>query len=385
MAGASAQSALTGFYRPVSSMVVSTMRQLLPALLILAFLSAMAVGNAAPLSQPQVQTVGRIVRDADGWHATWPGVTLTTRFRGRAIGIVIDDPLSGYTVELDGTIRRPLALVANEHTVWLRGLSNAPHELRLTRRNETTAAPGAIRGFLLEDGIWLPPKAGTTRQIEFIGDSFTAGLADLSKKRSCNAATIRATSDATATFGVRVARHFHANWEINAMSGMGMVRNWNGNLPGENFRTYYPRILQNDAQSKADDPSWRPQLIVIGLGINDFSTPLHDGEAWTRDTLAQQFKESYRSMLAELRQRYGQAEIIATAVRIGAEDQQGPLVQQVVDSARADGDLRVHYLEYAGLQLTACQWHPNLADHARMARALIDKIDAVNPFPSTRP
>ncbi|HEY8023651.1 MAG TPA: SGNH/GDSL hydrolase family protein [Burkholderiaceae bacterium] len=369
----------------MSFMIVSTMRWLLPALLVLPLLSALAAAHAAPLMQPQVQTVGRVVSDAGGWHATWPGVTLTTRFRGRAIGIVVDDPLSGYTVELDGTIRHPLALVANEHTVWLRGLSNGSHELRLTRRNETTSAPGAIRGFLLENGTWLPSKAGASRQIEFIGDSFTAGLANLSKKRSCNAATIRATSDATATFGVRVARHFHANWEINAMSGMGMVRNWNGNLPGENFRTYYPRLLQNDAQSKADDANWHPQLIVIGLGINDFSTPLHEGEAWTRDTLAQQFKESYRSMLAELRQRYGQVEIIATAVRVGAEDQQGPLVQQVVDSARADGDLRVHYLEYEGLQLTACQWHPNLADHARMARALIDKIDAVNPFPSTRP
>ena len=347
-----------------------------PALL---FFCACATHAALPLAE--VRTTGRVLADGDGWHATWPGVTLTTRFKGRAIGIVVDDPLSVYTVELDGALRKPLLMEDGEHTVWLKHLSKGAHELRLTRRNETTTGPGTIRRFLLEDGgTWLPLKARNSRQIEFIGDSFTAGLADLSNKRNCNAAKIRATSDATAAFGVRVARRFHADWELNAMSGMGMNRNWNGNLPGENFRTYYPRLLQSDAQSRADEPQWHPQLIVIGLGINDFSTPIHDGEPWTRESLAQQFKDSYRDLLADLRRRHADADVILTAVKIGPDGQQAPLVQQVVEAAHAEGDMRVHYVEYDGLELTACQWHPNQADHARMAQALIDEIEKIEPF-----
>ncbi len=339
----------------------------------------------AALPQAEVRTTGRVLADADGWHATWPGVTLTTRFKGQAFGVVIDDPLSAYTVELDGVLRKPLAMEDGEHTVWLRHLSKGIHELRLTRRNETTTGPGTIRRFLLEDGgTWLPPKPGNSRQIEFIGDSFTAGLADLSNKRNCNGAKIRATSDATATFGVRVARHFHADWELNAMSGMGMNRNWNGKLPDENFRTYYPRLLQSDPQSRADEPGWQPQLIVIGLGINDFSTPIHDGEPWTRESLAQQFKDSYHELLAGLRQRNGEANIILTAVKIGPDGQQVPLVQQVVEEAHADGYMRVHYVEYDDLELTACQWHPNQEDHARMAQALIEEIEKIEPFRSVR-
>ncbi len=351
----------------------------LPALLF----GIAAVSFAAP-RQAEVRTTGRILADVNGWHATWPGVTLSVRFKGSAIGIVIDDPLSAYTVELDGVLRKPLPMVDGEHTAWLRHLSKGAHELRLTRRNETTTGAGTIRGFLLEAGdTWLPAKpAGSTnlRQIEFIGDSFTAGLADLSNKRNCNAAKIRATSDATATFGVRVARQFHADWELNAMSGMGMNRNWNGKLPDENFRTYYSRLLQNDAQSVADDPAWHPQLVVIGLGINDFSTPIHEGEAWTRESLAEQFKASYRELIADLRRRYGDVDIIVTAVKIGEEGQQPPLVRQVAETARADGDARVYYVEYDGLELTACQWHPNQADHARMARALIEEIEKIQPF-----
>ncbi|MBV8634069.1 MAG: hypothetical protein JO002_06240, partial [Burkholderiaceae bacterium] len=184
----------------------------------------------------------------------------------------------------------------------------------------------------------------------------------------------------TATFGVRVARRFHADWELNAMSGMGMNRNWNGNLPNENFRTYYQRLLQNDAGSRADNPDWHPQLVVIGLGINDFSTPIHEGETWTRESLAEQFKAGYGDLIADLRRRYGDIEIIVTAVKLGEDGQQAPLVQQVAEAAHAEGDMRVHYVEYDGLELTACQWHPNLADHARMAQALIETIDTIKPF-----
>lgn len=346
-----------------------------------ALLFCYAPPSLAVLPQAAVRTTGHVLADADGWHATWPGITLSTRFKGRAIGIVVDDALSAYTVELDGVLRKPLQMEDGEHTVWLRHLAKGAHELRLTRRNETTTGPGTIRRFVLEDGgTWLPLKPGNTRQIEFIGDSFTAGLADMSNKRSCNAATIRASSDATASFGVRVARHFHADWELNAMSGMGMNRNWNGKLPDENFRTYYPRLLQNEAQSRVDEPEWQPQLIVIGLGINDFSTPIHDGEPWTRESLAQQFKDSYRDLLAELRRRHGDTEIILTAVKLGPDGQQVPLVQQVVEAAHAGGDMRVHYMEYDDLELTACQWHPNQADHARMAQALIEEIEKIAPF-----
>jgi len=359
---------------------VSVLLRLSTLLLALSSVFALAANAPPPLTSPQVQTTGRVLADADGWHATWPGVTLTTRFKGREIGIVIDDPLSAYTVELDGAIRQPLAMVGERHTAWLRHLSNGPHELRLTRRNETTTGPGTIHTFVLEHGTWLPAKPLPRRQIEFIGDSFTAGLADLSKRRTCNSATIRKTSDATAAFGVRVARHFHASWEINAMSGMGMVRNWNGNLPGENFRTYYPRLLQNDPLSNVENTNWHPQLVVIGLGINDFSTPLHEGEPWTREALAAQFKDGYRALLADLRDRYGDTDIVATTVRIGPEDQQGALVQELVDTARAEGDQHIHYLEYAGLELTGCQWHPNQADHKKMAQTLIDRLDELQTF-----
>ena len=67
-------------------------------------------------------------------------------------------------------------------------------------------------------------------------------------------------TDAGQTFGVQTARHYHADWELNAMSGMGMNRNWNGNRPEVNFRRFYPRLLQSDATINADEAEWHPQV-----------------------------------------------------------------------------------------------------------------------------
>ncbi|HSY26677.1 MAG TPA: GDSL-type esterase/lipase family protein [Burkholderiaceae bacterium] len=367
----------------MNSNLIRFFRALLVVLLLSSSLHTNASGSIAQtayLSTPEIQAIGRVAIDDSGWHATWPGVAIRTRFEGRAIGIIVNDARSGYTVEIDGKTVKFIASSDGEHTVWLRGLHAGPHQVQLIRRNESPEQAGTIRGFLLDGGHWLPALPRHERQIEFIGDSFTAGLANLSTQHSCNAATVRATTDAGQAFGVQVARHYHADWELNAMSGMGMNRNWNGNRAEVNFGSFYPRLLQNDASSKAEEPEWHPQLLVIGLGINDFSTPLHDGENWTRESLAEQFKTAYKSLIDDLRARYGAVAIIATAARVRPDDQQAPLVQQVVNVARANGDLQISYLEYDKLQLESCQWHPTLDDHRRMAQALIDAIDAIGIF-----
>jgi hypothetical protein len=347
-----------------------------------AFAHAAEDGQELQSSTPEVRTIGRIAADASGWHATWPGVYWVTRFAGHAVGITVDDARSGYTAEIDGKTVKIIEAFKGEHTVWVGPLRDGPHQLRLIRRNESPELAGTVKGFSLDGGHWLPLLPQKEKQIEFIGDSFTAGLANLSTKRSCNGATVQATTDSGVAFGALVARHYSADWELNAMSGMGMNRNWNGNRPTVNFRDFYPRLLQTDDTTPAENPLWHPQLLVIGLGINDFSTPVHDGENWTKETLAEQFKTAYVAMISDLRARYGQVPIFATAVRIRADDQQPLLVRQVVDAEQANGDQYINYVEYSQLQLESCQWHPTVEDHRHMARTLIEAIDTLGIFSS---
>lgn len=66
-----------------------------------------------------------------------------------------------------------------------------------------------------------------------------------------------------------------------------MVRNYNGQNPDTNFRTYDNQTLQAVSNGPVwqNPASWKPQVIVIGLGINDFSAALNSGERWAIATL----------------------------------------------------------------------------------------------------
>ncbi|SMC20904.1 GDSL-like Lipase/Acylhydrolase family protein [Andreprevotia lacus DSM 23236] len=357
------------------------MHKTLLALAMLGGLAHAADPASAPaLKHAQVQSSGRVEAGKDSWRATWPGTVLTTRFDGSAIGFKIDDGMNSYVAEIDGKPAKTIMPARGERTIWLRDLPAGAHTLQLIKRTESPEVPGTVSGFALDGGHWLPAPAPARRQIEFIGDSWTAALASLSDVRECSWDKVRDTTDITQGFAVQVARHYGADWQINAMSGMGMNRNWDGNLPDRNYRTFYPRLLQNDAASKAAVPGWKPQVVVIGLGTNDFSAAIKGSEKWTRDSLTAAYKTGFKELVASVRQRYGDAQIIATAHYLWPDDALRPLIKQLVDEARAAGDSRISGVEYNDLKLTACQWHPDLNDHRNMAATLEEAIDGLKIY-----
>ncbi|WP_051710399.1 SGNH/GDSL hydrolase family protein [Andreprevotia chitinilytica] len=352
---------------------------LLSATVLSAYASAATTGTATEETSAKVVSLGRIDAQLNGWRSTWPGVMLSTRFDGTAIGITLDDASNYYTAEIDHKEAKVIPPQSGQRTVWIKGLSAGPHQLDLIKRTESPGQAGKVVGFVLDGGRWLPAPPPSSRQIEFIGDSWTAALGNLKNQRECSQDVIAANSDVGQGFAIKVAKHYGADWQVNAMSGMGMVRNWEGNQPREDFRTYYPRTLQNEASSTYRDAKWHPQLIVIGLGINDFSTNVKAGETWTAESLAAQYKNAYLKFLADLRSHNKDAQIITTATRLWPNDALRPLVQEVVAQARQAGDDRIAYVEYSDIQLTACHWHPSQADHDIMANQLIGKIDQLRP------
>src|SRR6185312_14756892 len=108
-------------------------------------------------------------------------------------------------------------------------------------------------------------------QIEFIGDSHTVGYGNTSRTRECTQDDVWKTTDNSQSFGPLIAGHYAADYQINAISGRGIVRNYNG-TPGDTLPVAYPYVLF-DKKEEYSDPHWKPQIIVISLGTNDFSTP----------------------------------------------------------------------------------------------------------------
>jgi hypothetical protein len=355
------------------------MKQLFQISLLATALTTLSLGSYAaeltPSTPQQILASGRWLQTS-GYQATWPGVSLAARFKGESVGVVLNDERSFYSVEIDDKAVQQITPAWGKRTVWIKNLPAGEHTIELIRRNETPEYVGTVYGFTLEAGQWLAAPAAPTRKIEFIGDSFTTSLANLSTKRECNDAEISASTDISQGFAIKVARQLGAQWQTNAMSGMGLIRNWNGNIPDRDFRTFYPRQLHTDPSSKLD-AKWQPQLVVIGLGINDFSTPVNAGEKRTTEQRATDFQAAYRQLIAQLNQRYQNPTIIVTALKLWPDDQQRPNVQAVVEQEKAAGNTRIHYLGLDPMQLTGCQWHPNLSDHQQVASQLLDQINAL--------
>ena len=218
------------------------------------------------------------------------------------------------------------------------------------------------------------------RQIEFIGDSHTVGYGNTSKTRDCSADEVWATTDSSQSYGPRIARHYDADYQVNAISGRGIVRNYGGSA-GDPLPVAYPFALF-DRAARYESKAWTPQVIVVALGTNDFSTPLNANEKWkSRDELHADYEATYLKFVEDLRARNRNAFIVLWATDMAAHE----IAQEAAKVAaglQAKGDARVAFVPIEGLELTGCNWHPSLADHAAVADRLIRFIDERHLLPS---
>jgi lysophospholipase L1-like esterase len=299
------------------------------------------------------------------------------RFRGTGVGVILDDPAADYDVQVDGRTAATLVTPA-AGTHWIRGLAPGRHTVRLVKRSESPWATSTFGGFVAAPGgAILGRPAPRHRQIEFIGDSYTAGYGNLSATRDCTGDEVNRTTNADQSFGAVAARRLGADYQVNAFSGRGMVRNYNGIEPGTSYRTYYDRaLLAVDSDVWSRPRSWRPRLVVVGLGINDFSTAVNPGEPWTPESLQAAYHEAYHGFLDKLRARYPGATILVSATYMSNTTVYAQTAERIVRERNAAGDRRIRFWYYSneGLDYMGCHWHPSLHDHQLIAGRLLDYL-----------
>ncbi|WP_328409141.1 GDSL-type esterase/lipase family protein [Streptomyces violaceus] len=354
-------------------MTLPWLRMLVASAASMVLLGTSAVATAAAPDKDSVgasvHTAGRVKDGGDVLRYSWPGVYFEGRIRGTGVGIVLDDPAADYDVQVDGATVATL-VTPGKTTHWVNGLRDGVHTVRLVKRNDTPWATSAFGGFVAAPGgAVLARPTARGRQIEFVGDSLTAGYGNLSASRDCTGEQVARTTNADVSYAALTARRLRADYQINAYSGRGMVRNYNGGSPEENYRTFYDRALLNVPGDVWQNPgTWRPRLVVVHLGTNDFSTPLNPGEPWTDESLAAAYRSAYSGFLQKLRTRYGPGTIL---LAVGA----GPFaghVEQVVQERTGAGDSRARYwrLDDTNLDHTGCHWHYSAQDHRLLADRL---------------
>ncbi len=318
-------------------------------------------------------TIGGRVQTKDGaWTYQWPGTYFETAFQGQAIYFRVGQGDEILRVTVDGQASAPVAKPA-PGLYGVEGLEKGVHTIRIEVVTESQAAPDTFGGFFgAADGkpAGLKKRA---RQIEFIGDSHTVGYGNISTTRDCTTDDVWKTTDNSVAFGPVMARHYNADYQINAISGHGIVRNYNGS-PGDPVPVAYPYVLLNH-DTPYQDAAWQPQVIVISLGTNDFSTPLNPGEKWaTRDQLHADYEATYGRFLKDLRARNPKAYFVLW-IAGPADGEAASEIGKVVAEAKASGENRITFSPVPNLQMTGCHWHPSSSDDKTISDALVGIID----------
>ncbi len=315
----------------------------------------------------------RAAIDAADYTSQWPGSYFTAAFEGTAVFFGVGSNNEILHVVVDGRAAAPL--VKPEPAVYeIDNLCKGKHTISVFVATESQDGPNTFSGFGVPTGEKALAAPHRTRQIEFIGDSHTVGYGNLSPKHECTRDEIWADTDDTQAFGPTTARHYDADYQINAISGRGIVRNYDG-FAADTLPQAYPFILF-DKKQQYQDATWQPQAIVIALGTNDFSTKLNAREPWkTRDALHADYEATYLKFLTHLRLRNPRALILVWATDM-ANGEIEMEAQKVVGQRKKQGDAHITFLAVHGLSFGACDWHPSLADDKLISDKLIQMIDA---------
>jgi lysophospholipase L1-like esterase len=333
---------------------------------------AMLVGAAPATTEAlPVHVGGRVIADAAGGLSFgWPGVYFEGRFRGTGLTVRFEAPAEHMRLLVDGE-EKAVFRRAGRVEARFDDLAPGEHVVRLEKMTESQAGGGRFLGFFADAGAAPLPPRPRLRQIEFIGDSYTVGYGNTSADRDCSERDVHDRTDTQQAFGTLVAKRYDADYRIHAYSGFGIVRNYDGGSKQLNLPALYPRLKPDDAaRVERGDPAWRPQVIVINLGTNDFSTPMRAGERW-RDPAALKaaYRDGYVAFVRTLRARQPQARFVL----MGA-DSFFPEVEWVAATVAREAPGRVAALRFGGLDLLGCHHHPSLADDRRLAELVAGAI-----------
>ena len=333
-----------------------------------------------PANNPFIQYYGRWDR-TDSLHPrhSWPGVYLSAEFSGTNIGIRMIDNINYYNVYIDGKFLKVLhgTITGEADYILADSLANTRHILLFSKRNIMFDAVFTVSGLLLDEGADLfPPPVKPTRKIEFIGDSFTAA--------ESNEATVQElpwegrfpVTNIDKGFGPVIARHFQAQYQTTCRSGAGLVCDWQGKRDAT-LPILFDRTLMETSEPKWDFKQWIPDLVVICLGLNDYSG-LKDKDGAVSEEKSAIFRKGYHNFLTTLRTVYPKITILAIAAYPEWIQKN---VKQVVDEEQQSGHKDIYYTHFDDFPDGKVAYgHPTVESHKKIADQIIKAMDQLKIF-----
>ena len=324
---------------------------------------------------------GHLPAGAASYIHHWPGVYFEGAFAGTAATLKFDDAGNEYRLYID--TEKPIAITRpGSVEITISGLRPGRHHLRLEKITESGETKGAFQGFYVADKARPLRAKPRSLQMEFIGDSTITGSANRLHKQECTQEEVRTSTDTQAAFPALVAKHFDADYQINAVSARGVIRNFAGILPEQTLPLLYPFTLL-DKSVRYDDPLWQPKIVFIKLNA-DFVGNLDPSERWANfDEVALDYGPGFGAFLADLHRRSPNAAfVIWWFDTAGVQDSASAeflrqVQQQIVHAAGEAGATKIHFMPVtdSGLGRDSCGGHYSVEDHATLARRVIAYFD----------
>ena len=343
--------------------------------LLLATLLAVDIGRAGE-SRPaaksrffaaddaRMQYTGRIdFIDAKKPRFWASGVYFTVRFQGPACEVDIADEVRDGTshnyveIVVDGVRTRRQLTGKTNTLVVAQGLPDAPHVLTICKDTE------ALIGYLEFTGLrcakLLPPPPKPRRKIEFIGNSITCGMGADAAAIPCHTGPWYDQHNAYLAYGPRTARALHAQWQLTAESGIGLLHSCcdKPNLMPQEFATLDLRV----GGKPWDFGRYQPDVVTVCLGQND----------GVQDSV--RFCGAYLAFLKTLRAAYPRARLVCLTSPMADARLTAVLrryLAGVVAAARAGGEANSGSFFFARSYTSGCDGHPSLTEQELIADEL---------------
>ena len=193
-------------------------------------------------------------------------------------------------------------------------LPRGEHLFEIVKLNESESNALALRA-LETEGELIVYEEKKPLKIEFVGDSITTGFGVRAKKADEEYST--ATQDVTLSYAYLTARALNADFQIVAASGWGLYKS---KYAPHALPDFYDNVDLTRNTEKWDFSRFRPDVVVLALGTNDFSylgDLSAEDKASELDALRDRFVRFTRRLLDQ------GAKVILLCGFSGAENQKG--------------------------------------------------------------
>ena len=252
------------------------------------------------------------------------------------------------------------------------------HQIQMIKLSEAPMSIIGISKLITDENATLLPTPEKPRKLEFIGDSITCGYgvddSDLTHTFSTK------TEDMTKAYAYQTAQALNADYSMVSYSGYGIYSGYTEGAQNlsELVPPYYTKIGfsrgtvngQSITMTEWDFQAYKPDMIVLNLGTNDFSycQDFEDRQA--------EFVAHYQQFLQTIREKNQNTYILCTYGMMN----QGliPSIKKAIDSYQTESkDEKISFLPLA-LQLESdgyvVDYHPSIITHTKAANVLADKI-----------